>query len=123
MLLAPRTLFLIDGLGALLSAALLSALALMPHVAGMPPAIVWPLALIAALFAAYSLSCYALRPRRQRLLLRLIAAANLLYCGLTLGLVIAHYPGLTALGVAYFAGEIALIVALAGYELKTAHAL
>jgi hypothetical protein len=120
MSLPLRTLFLIDGLGALVSAALLSLMALMPHIAGMPASILWPLALIAVLFAVYSLSCYALRPRRQPLLLALIAIANLSYCALTFWFVRAHYAGLTALGLCYFVGEMAILVALAGFELTMA---
>ena len=52
--------------------------------------------------------------------MRAIAIANLLYCGLTLGLVIYLHRELTPLGMLYFGSEIVIIVGLAIVELKRA---
>ncbi|AQG79762.1 hypothetical protein [Spirosoma montaniterrae] len=52
--------------------------------------------------------------------LRLIAIANLLYCGLTAGLMIYFYQRLTVWGLAYFVAEIIVVAGLALVELKTA---
>ncbi|MCO6487363.1 MAG: hypothetical protein J5I98_03045 [Phaeodactylibacter sp.] len=118
--LPPRKLFLIDGLGALLSAFLLGVvLVWWEPVFGMPPKVLYPLAAIAGVFAVYSLSCCFFLTQNRRPFLRGIAVANLLYCCLTLGLVFYFYPQLTALGVAYFLVEITVVLILAGVELKS----
>jgi hypothetical protein len=111
---SPRTFFLIDGCGALVSALLLGVvLVQFESIFGMPAGVLYPLAAIAAVFMVYSLSCYARFPANWRPFLRGIALANLSYCLLTAGLVIYHYPSLSGWGVAYFVGEIALVVGLA----------
>ncbi|MCO6480779.1 MAG: hypothetical protein J5I94_29325 [Phaeodactylibacter sp.] len=116
--LPPRKLFLIDGLGALLSAFLLGVvLVRWEPVFGMPSKVLYPLAAIACVFAVYSLSCYFFLSRNRRPFLRAIAVANLLYCGLTLGLVVYCYPQLTVLGVAYFLVEIGVVLILVVTEL------
>jgi hypothetical protein len=51
--------------------------------------------------------------------LRMISTANLLYCCLTLGLVIYYFPVLTILGVVYFIAEIMVVCGLVFVELKT----
>ena len=116
----PRKAFLIDGLGALLSAFLLGVvLVRLEYAFGMPRKVLYPLALIACVFAVYSLSCYWFLPQNRGPYLRAIAVANLLYCCLTLGLVVYFYPQLTVLGVAYFFMEIGIVVILAVAEIKT----
>ncbi|MCB9298425.1 MAG: hypothetical protein H6559_35735 [Lewinellaceae bacterium] len=118
--LPPRKLFLIDGLGALLSAFLLGVvLVQMEHIFGMPPKVLYPLAAIAGVFAIYSLSCFLFLTQNRGAFLKGIAVANLLYCCLTLGLVVYCYPQLTALGVAYFLVEIGIVLILVGVELRT----
>jgi uncharacterized membrane protein HdeD (DUF308 family) len=49
-----------------------------------------------------------------------ISIANLLYCVLTIGLVIFYNPQLTTIGIAYFLGEIAIICGLVCIELRVA---
>ncbi len=132
--LSPQQLFLIDGLGALLSAFLLGVVMVRwEPVFGMPPKVLYPLAAIAGVFALYSLSCHFFLTQKgafaaQRLAskqaLRGIAVANLLYCGLTLGLVVYYYPQLTVLGVAYFLLESFVVLNLVVVEPKASkHAL
>ncbi|MCB0589408.1 MAG: hypothetical protein KDD06_29250 [Phaeodactylibacter sp.] len=113
----PQKLFLIDGLGALLSAVLLGVVLVQwEHAFGMPRQALYPLAAIAGLFAVYSLSCYWRLSENRRPYLRVIAVANLLYCCLSLALVVYFYSQLTVLGVAYFLVEIAVVLILAGLE-------
>lgn len=50
--------------------------------------------------------------------LKAIMVANLLYCCLTLGLIIYYYSVLTVIGITYFLAEIAVVVGLARLELQ-----
>jgi hypothetical protein len=118
----PRRMFLVDGLGALTSTLLLPVLAHWESFFGMPGAVLYRLMPIAAALTLYSLTCYALRPRRLKLYLYFIAAANLLYCGGTLGLLVFYFEKLTTWGVAYFLGEKIIVVTLAVVEIRLARA-
>ncbi len=119
----PRLLFATDGIGALVSALMLWLLVgSMPHLFGMPVHIVQPLALPAAGFAVYSLTCSLLNVKSPGLLM-LIALLNTMYCVATALLCIKYYNVLTALGLAYFAGEILIILTLVYIEVKAAQLL
>jgi hypothetical protein len=118
----PRNVFLLDGLGALLSALLLVFLiAPLENIFGMPPTIAYNLSLPAFGFMVYSLGCYFLNPTAWKSFMRLIALANFLYCCLTFTLVVIDFSLLTKLGVAYFLGEIGIVFAVIGIELLTVH--
>jgi hypothetical protein len=116
--LRPRNVFLLDGIGALISAVFLIALlAPFENIFGMPRKVLYALSIPAFGFAVYSLSCYFFDVQRWQLFLKLIALANFIYCCVTFGLVIQEYHSLTMLGVAYFLGEIVVIFAVIGVEL------
>ena len=116
-----RTIFLLDGVGAVISTLLLAlALPALRPVLGMPHAFLWPLAGIAALFAAYSFTCFRLADHADPRFLRAIAVANGLYCVLTLILVGVAWSEVSALGVAYFVGEALVIGALVVFEWRLA---
>jgi hypothetical protein len=118
--LRPRNVFLLDGVGALLSTLFLVALlAPFENFFGMPRKVLYALSLPAFGFAVYSLSCYFVDVKRWQLFLKLIALANFLYCSVTLGLVIQEYHSLTMLGVAYFLGEIVIVFVVIGVEFMT----
>lgn len=115
----PRLIFLIDGLGAALTAFLLSTvLARFEAFFGMPRPVLYWLSGIACLFAMYSFACYFLLKDNWKPFLRVIALANLGYCCLTLGLLFYHAQNLSIWGFAYFLGEIAVIAFLARLELR-----
>lgn len=119
--LSPKRLFLIDSIGAILSAIFLGVvLVRFESTFGMPLNILYKLALAAVVFAAYSASCHFFLPTNWRPFLKAIALVNLTYSCLTLGLVIHFYAKLTALGLLYFAGELALVITLARIEWRTA---
>lgn len=121
LILGPKKLFLIDCLGALISAFLLGVvLVLFEEFIGMPKEVLYYLALIACIFAVYSFFCYFHFPNNWQPFMKAIAIANLLYCLTTIGLVIYFYSQLTTLGAMYFLGELAIIIALISLELKTA---
>jgi len=115
----PKSLFLIDGLGALLTAFLTGVLLRMFEEAfGMPQKHLIILSILAGIFAIYSMSCYFFVGKKWRIFLRIIAIANLLYCFLTAGLVMYLYQQLTILGVIYFVAEILIVIALVYVELS-----
>lgn len=119
--LPPRRLFLIDSLGALLSALLLGlVLASFESFFGMPARVLYLLTTMAMAFFTYSLLCYWYAKKRWRLFLKWIAIVNLLYGCLTLGLVIAQWDNLSVWGLTYFVLEIAVVSGLAGVELYRA---
>tara|TARA_R110002096_G_scaffold77896_12_gene183525 strand:- start:24312 stop:24746 length:435 start_codon:yes stop_codon:yes gene_type:complete len=117
----PHQVFLVDGLGALVSTLLLGIMMVrFESIFGMPASVLYALAAIAAGFSLYSILCWVIEPANWRPWLRGIASANLLYCCLTVGLVITRQDDLSLLGTSYFAGEIAVVVVLALFELRVA---
>jgi len=115
----PKKLFLIDGLGALLTAALLAfLLANLESFFGMPQRILYPLAVVALAFAIYSFSCFSFLKKNWGRFLIVIALANLTYCAVTLYFIISLFEQLTIWGILYFIGEILIVVSLAVVELR-----
>lgn len=114
----PKQIFLIDALGAVLSAFSLGVvLVQLEAYFGMPKNILYILAGIAAVFAIYSFVCYFFSTKIWRPhLLKGIMVANLLYCCLTLILVLYFYQQLTILGWIYFLLEMLIIVVLVRVE-------
>ena len=117
----PEKLFLIDGLGAIVSAFLLGViLTKFESVFGMPRRVLYFLALIPCIFAVYDFGVIFRNPASWGPALKVIAIANLIYCGVSVGFVIHHYQKLTALGLIYFIVEVLIVIILSGIELKTA---
>lgn len=117
--LTVRRLFLLDGLGAAVTAVMLGAiLPAFEQAFAVPGRTMVALALVAATFAAYSLTCYW-RAAGARFLLG-IAVANTAYCAGTLWLLLSMRRSLTGLDVAYFAGEILVIATLVTVEVSVA---
>ena len=60
----PYKLFLVDGLGAMYSAAMLGlVLARFEKIFGMPKSTLYPLAFLALLFSVYSFGCFVITPK------------------------------------------------------------
>lgn len=117
----PGAIFLTDGLGALLTAFFLGGvLSRWEALFGMPRSVLYPLAAVGLLFAAYSLSCYFFKVKRWKPFLLGIALANLGYCLVSLVLVAMFFQRLTALGVAYFGVEILVVSILILIEIRLA---
>ena len=115
----PKKLFLIDGFGAFLTAFFLVAiLRTFNEYFGMPKTTLDFLSIIALAFSVYSFCCFFLVKNNWHPFLRAISIANLLYCCLTLGLVIHNYPRLTILGVTYFLIEIVIVCGLVFFEIN-----
>ncbi len=119
----PRTLFCVDGVGALVTAALVGVVlpTLGEHIGTLRP-VLRALALAAAVFAAYSLTCAATAPKRWPRYLRAIAVANTWYCLVTAAVLIRFSATLHVLDWLYFVGEIVVIGALVTLELRVARA-
>lgn len=120
---SPRTLFLVDGAGALVTALLVGVvLPALGDLIGMPRPVLQALALAAAVFAAYSLTCAAVRPTRWPGYLRGIALANAGYCVITAAVLIRFAAVLHVLDWLYFVGEIVVVGALVTLELRVTRA-
>ena len=120
----PRTLFLVDGLGAALTTFFLYFL-LRPYYNyfGVSENILKYLSIIGLIFCSYSMSCFFLLKDNWSLFLRIIGIGNLLYCILTMTLLYAYFLSLTLLGLTYFIVEILIIVLLIYTELGVANRL
>ncbi|MFD2564992.1 hypothetical protein [Aquimarina rubra] len=113
----PKQLFLIDGLGALLTIFFLAVvLTTFQEYIGMPKTALCFLSMIAMIYAIYSFSCYLLNPAKWQILLKIIAFANLTYCLITIAYMYHFYNSLTVIGLLYFIIEIFIIVALVSIE-------
>lgn len=117
----PKSIFLLDGLGALVSAIMLGlVLPMLQHLIGMPTNILYYLAMAAVAFAIYSFSCSIIVPKKWRTFLKIIAYVNLTYCIVSILLVFNFYSQLTKLGIAYFTIEKIIVIYIAMLELKIA---
>lgn len=115
----PKRIFLLDGLGAFLTMFfLVTVLSIFEEYLGMPQPILTFLSILALAYAIYSFFCFYLIRNNWRPFLKIICIANLLYCCLTIGIVIHCYAKLTVLGVIYFLIEIILILGLVLLEQK-----
>ncbi len=120
----PKTLFLVDGSGAMLTAFLLFVIVrTFKEYFGMPERALIYLSVIAASFCIYSIACFFFLKTNWTPFIKAISYANLLYCSLTFGLLVLYYPVLTVAGVLYFLVEIAVICGLVYIELKVAKAI
>ena len=116
-----KTLFLIDSLGAILTAFFLFVIKQqLNEYFGMPKSVLTYLFVIAICFCIYSTACFLFLKGRWTPFIRIIGIANLLYCALTIGLLIKYYPLLTIIGTIYFLIEIVIICGLSYVELNVA---
>jgi hypothetical protein len=116
-----KTLFLIDSLGAILTAFFLFVIMRQFNgYFGMPKTVLTYLSLIAICFCIYSTTCFLFLKGRWTPFIRLIGIANLLYCALTIRLLIKNYSLLTIIGTTYFLIEIIIICVLSYVELRVA---
>jgi hypothetical protein len=113
-----KKIFLIDGLGALLTAFFLFVIPLVfSNVLGMPETVTRCLSMVACIYTAYSFCCYFFVRIHWRPYLKAIAIANMAYCGLTIALVINYRQSLTVFGLIYFLLEIMVMSCLILTEL------
>src|SRR5690606_9693846 len=116
-----KQLFLVDSMGALLTALLTGII--MPKFEkflGIPASLLYSLSAIALALFVYSLLCHFSAGMYIRQLMLIITLLNILYCCTTLILLAYHSSTITTWGWVYFSGEIVIILALASLEFKKA---
>ncbi|CAD0007338.1 hypothetical protein [Flavobacterium chungangense] len=115
----PKNIFLLDGFGALLTTLLLFfVLRTFNDFFGLSKSILGYLAALALVFSIYSIFCYFLVSDNWKSFLKIICAANIFYCFLTIGILVFNYHNISIFGIAYFLGEIAVIVGIVFLEIK-----
>jgi len=114
-----KSLLLIDSGGAFLTAFSLFVIARPFHAfLGVPKNELTYLSAIAVLYGMYSAACFLFLKRDLTPFIRLIGIANLIYCALTIGLLIKYYHLMTIIGITYFLIEISIICGLSFVELS-----
>lgn len=116
--LTPKRMFLIDGIGALLTASFLALI--LPHFQeqiGIPTDTLILMGAAGALYSIYSLSCFYFLRQDYAIWLKIIILANLLYCVASAGIVTVYVEQITLLGFVYFALEVCVILAVVALEL------
>lgn len=117
----PKSIFMIDGVGALMTAFFLYVvLRNVNDYVGMPITILTYLSMIAICLSIYSITCYLVVRQNFSPYIWGIIIANSLYCILTTWLVMTYYSFLIVLGVFYFAIELFIITMLIIIELRLA---
>jgi len=116
-----KTLFLIDSIGAFMTAfSLFVIVRQLNEYFGMPKNELTYLSIIAVCFCIYSAACFLFLKGGLTPFIRFIGIANLIYCALTIGLLIKYNPLLTIIGTTYFLIEIVIICGLSYVELNVA---
>lgn len=106
----PKTLFLVDGLGAMITSFFLLVILInFNKYFGMPKTALSYLSTIAAFLCIYSTICFFFLKDNWNFHIRIISIANLLYCFLTIGFIIFNFATLTIIGTTYFLVEIIVI--------------
>lgn len=116
---SPKRLFIVDGVGALLSAFLLGiVLVYFESFFGIPKNVLYILASFPILFAI--LDFFFLFQNRTKVgrNLKLIALLNIFYCFLSIGLAVMHIDAISRFGWASISVEILIVLALAAVEYK-----
>ena len=110
----PKKLFLVDSLGAVLTAFFLGVILVrFEDSFGMPKTALYFLSSIACIYAMYSICCYFLAANIcKSYLLKGLIVANLVYCCLTIAAIFYFYQKLTVLGLLYFLLELVIMGAL-----------
>jgi hypothetical protein len=117
----PSTMFLIDGIGALLTTLTLCLIMLnFGSQFGMSLYALSLLTIIATLFCSYSIVCFLFLKESWYIYLTLIGLANLLYGILSCSLMIYFFSTMPAWGIFYFSVEMLLILLLVYIEISIA---
>jgi hypothetical protein len=118
----PRSLFLIDGLGAILSACLLRfVLVRFEYFFGIPAQLLYFLASLPIIFAIYDIYNYRNKNGKISSALKGIATMNILYSLLSIGLSIYHFDVISKFGWGYIILEVLILVILSFLQIRTAN--
>jgi len=120
----PKILFIIDGLGAAITAFCLGiVLVKFEWFFGIPSKVLYALAIIPIFYVLYDFYSYRKPISQVGTYLKGIAILNLLYCILSFGLGLMHSESMTIWAWIYIINEIIIIVSLSMIELRTANKL
>jgi len=112
-----KLLFLIDSIGALISALMYTfVLTQFQGFIGFPLKVLYSLAALAFIYAVYSGVCYLSNTINYRPYLRIIATANTFHCLFTIILIIIYHKQMELLGLLYFLVEISILLTLVFFE-------
>lgn len=115
----PKRIFLLDGLGAFVSAIILISIYLFFNAYfGIPTWFFGFLAGIATLFAVFSLSCFLFLKSNWKVYLKTICILNVSYCCLTIVFQLVYLDQLLVFDVLFFTAEIGVISLLFYLETK-----
>jgi len=118
----PKSIFLIDALGAMVTIVLLRfVLVRFVSVLGIPISALYLLATIPCFFIVYDLISYFVHSSKTAALLSGIAFLNLMYCPVSIGLAFYHRAEITVLGWLYVLAEISIIMIIALYEWRVSN--
>jgi hypothetical protein len=112
-----QKIFLIDAVGAVVSALSLTVLYQFEEYFGMPKRELIVLISIAICLSICSATAYLANPKNWKAYLTIIALLNISYSIFTIYLVVRNLNAMTLLGVFYFAAETLVIFVLSSYEL------
>lgn len=117
----PKWLFLVDGLGAMLSSIFLGVvLVKFETFIGIPSSTLYFLAVIPIFFMIYDYTSFRNNRSKTEWLLKGIAIFNLLYCCLLIGFGFYHSDTITIFGITYIILEVLVVVSLAIWEFRSA---
>lgn len=117
----PKRLFIVDGIGAIVSAIMLGiVLVRLESYIGIPSTTLYILAIIPIFFLFYDFISYRSEDAYIGRRLQGIAIMNLLYCFLSIGFTYYHRESITSLGLVYVVIEILIILYIVVLELKAA---
>lgn len=118
----PKAIFLVDSIGAFLSAfCLLIISRFYINYFGINPSILQLLTILPIVFCIFSACCYLLVKRSYKPFIQIIALANLLYGLITLILMGTQFAEITFLGLSYFVLELMILVLIILLEFKIIH--
>jgi hypothetical protein len=119
-----KRVFLVDAIGALLSAIFIFIiLSYFENQIGIPEKTLIFLIIIAILLSIFSFCCFLIQKNNSKQSLKIISRANILYCILTIITVFAYRHAITRWGLLYFIFEILIIILIVIVELKTMNKL
>jgi hypothetical protein len=113
-----RNIFLVDGIGASLSAIFTGILLpLVSEWVGLPSWLLYNLALFPIVFGIFSFVCYFKVKTIKPILLLMIITANLIYCAISFA-ICNSFSGITIWGKIFLLSEIPIILIVVALEIK-----
>jgi hypothetical protein len=114
-----RIVFLVDGIGAFLSASvLLILLIFFQKETGIPPALLKTLIVIAVIYFCFAMFCYFVIQEAAAKMLKVLIVLNLLYCAANPAIVFFFWNELTLIGKLYLLFESMVLLILVLFEKK-----